>query len=206
MSVCEKSGIVANHGLLVKLAREGTLKVTARIFLAALAVAYIAEAVAFASLGRSVIDEGVYLNAGRLLYEGQLPYRDFPFSQAPVVAYLYGAAVHLFGTSVVVGRSVSFVLGLLGLGAAIGIARLLAGRAGAAIVLLLSMVNLPALWIAGTVRTQSVSTPLTMLSVLALAMPRRGVLGWALSPSLMLWATGARLIVTILKLEVFLAM
>lgn len=158
-----------------------------------LACACVAEAFGFASLGRSIIDEGVFLTAGRLVYEGQLPYRDFPFSQAPVVAYLYGIVVHLFGSSVLAGRLLSFVLGLLGLGAAVWIARALAGRLAAGIVLLLSMLNLPALWVAGTVRTQSVSTPLTMLSVLALAMPRRGALGWALSPSLMLWATGARL-------------
>lgn len=196
MSVANKSGIVAHHGLLVTLARDETdetLRVLARICTIALVFGFVAEAFAFATLGRSVIDEGVYLNAGRLLFEGELPYRDFPFSQAPVVAYVYGAAVHLFGSSVMVGRSVSFVLGLAGFGAGIWIARRVAGRVAAGLVLALSMLNLPALWVAGTVRTQSLSTPLTMLSVLALGLPRRGVLGWALSPSLMLWATGARL-------------
>ena len=158
-----------------------------------LAFACVAEAFAFALFGRSSIDEGVFLTAGRLVYEGQFPYRDFPFSQAPVVAYVYGVVVHLFGSSVLAARLLSFGMGLLGLGAAFWIARVLAGRLAAGLVLVLSMLNLPALWVAGTVRTQSVSTPLTMLSVLALAMPHRGALGWALSPSLMLWATGARL-------------
>jgi hypothetical protein len=196
MSVADKSGMVARHGLLLGLARDETdetLKVLARICTLGLVFAFAAEAFTFASQGRSIIDEGVYLNAGRLLFEGALPYRDFPFSQAPGVAYVYGAAVHVFGPSVMVGRWVSLVLGLLGFGAAVWIARALGGRIATWGGLGLSMMNLPALWVAGTVRTQSLSTPLTMLSVLALTLPRRGVLGWALSPSLMLWATAARL-------------
>jgi hypothetical protein len=154
---------------------------------------YGAMALFFVYNSRTVIDEGVYLNAGRLVWEGSLPYRDFPFSQAPLIAYVYGAFTSAFGSSVIVGRALSFVLGLAGVGAAIWIARAHAGRIGTAIVLLLSIANLPALWVAVTVRTQSLAAPLGMFSVLALALPRRGAWSWALSPSLMLWATGARL-------------
>jgi hypothetical protein len=155
--------------------------------------AYLAEALLFVFSGRAIIDEGVYLNAGRLVYEGQLPYRDFPFSQGPLVAYVYGAVLQLFGSSVLVGRWLSFALGLCGFGAALWIARALAGRGAMALAVVLSMLNLPMLWISSTVRTQSLSTPLAMLAVLALAVPRRGAWTWAISPSLMLWSTSARL-------------
>jgi hypothetical protein len=105
---------------------------------------------------------------------------------------VYGAALHLFGSSVLVGRLLSFALELLGFAAAFWIALSLGGRLAAAMVVVLSMQNLPMLWVAGTVRIQSLTTPLVVWSVLALAAPRRGAWSWALSPSLMLWSTSAR--------------
>lgn len=169
-----------------------------RISLVALLVlvaAYLVEALVFVSHGRTNIDEGVYLNAARLVYEGQLPYRDFPFSQGPLLPYVYGVAIHIFGPSVLVGRVVSFLLGAVGIGATLWIARSLGGRLAAMIAMALAIVNLPALWVAMTVRTQSLGTPLVLLAALALAAPRRGVWGWAAAPSLLLWASGARVTV-----------
>ena len=151
------------------------------------------EAAWFVGAARSVIDEGVYLNAGRLVFEGALPYRDFPFSQGPLVPYVYGAALEGFGVSVVVGRWLSFALGALGFAATLWVAWTLGGRLATTVFAVLSMANLPALWVATTVRTQSLSTPLTLLGLAALALPRRGPLSWAVSPSLLLWSTGARL-------------
>jgi hypothetical protein len=164
-----------------------------RVLLALLVVAYVAESLAFALLGRGVIDEGVYLGAGRLVMEGQLPYRDFPFSQGPLVAYVYGPAQALFGSSVLTGRLLSWGLGVGGFAVALWIARSLGGRVAAGCVLVLSMTNLPLLWVSGTVRTQSLSTPLTLLGVLALAGRWTGALGFAIAPSLLLWSTSARL-------------
>jgi hypothetical protein len=150
------------------------------------------EALIFVSHGRTNIDEGVFLNAGRLVYEGQLPYRDFPFSQGPLLPYVYGLAIHICGPSVLVGRVVSFLLAGVGIGATLWIAHSLGGRLAAMIAMALTIVNLPALWVAMTVRTQSLGTPLVLLAALALAAPRRGVWGWAAAPSLLLWASGAR--------------
>lgn len=169
------------------------MKDLTRIFLALLVAAFVAEASVFVFAGRPIIDEGVYLNAGRLVYDGSLPYRDFPFSQGPLVPYVYGAVLEVFGPSVLAGRLLSLALGLAGFGASVWLAQALAGRVAAAAVVTLSMLNLPMLWVSATVRTQSLSTPLTLLAVVALAAPVRGALGWALSPSLMLWSTSARL-------------
>ena len=164
-----------------------------RISLVALFAAYLVEALYFLSHGRPTIDEGVFLSASRLVYEGQSLYRDFPFSQGPLLPYVYGVAVRRFGLSILVGRIVSFLVSLVSIGATLWIARSLGGRLAAAVAMVLTITNLPALWVATTVRTQSLATPLVMLGVLALAAPRRGVWSWAAAPSVMLWATGARL-------------
>jgi hypothetical protein len=163
------------------------------VVLVVLVAAYLVEALIFVSHGRTNIDEGVFLNAGRLVYEGQLPYRDFPFSQGPLLPYVYGLAIHICGPSVLVGRVVSFLLAGVGIGATLWIAHSLGGRLAAMIAMALTIVNLPALWVAMTVRTQSLGTPLVLLAALALSAVRRGVWGWAAAPSLLLWASGARL-------------
>ena len=56
----------------------------------ALAVAYLALGADFVHFGHINHDEGWYLYASRLVYDGSLPYRDFAFFQAPVLPYLYG--------------------------------------------------------------------------------------------------------------------
>lgn len=160
---------------------------------AALALAYLGLAIAMLLEARSTIDEGVYLNAGRLVWEGQWLYRDFPFSQGPVVPWIYGLATTLFGHGVVVGRVLSLAFGALGVASGVWIARRHAGTPGAALALLLSIVNLPALWVAVTVRTQSLATPLVMAGTAALALPLERARFAALAPSLFLWAVGARL-------------
>ncbi|MBI3987249.1 MAG: glycosyltransferase family 39 protein, partial [Lentisphaerae bacterium] len=91
-------------------------------------------------------DEGWYLYAGRLILEGQVPYRDFAFTQGPVMAYVYALAqplVKLWG--VAGGRLFTGLIGLLSaLAAAVLAARLVRPRfrSGAALIaFILIMVN-----------------------------------------------------------------
>ncbi len=72
-------------------------------------------------------DEGWYLNAAKLLTEGQLPYRDFAFTQSPMLPLVYGAVYH-WGRAygLLGGRVLTWLLGTLGLLAAV----VLAVRAG----------------------------------------------------------------------------
>lgn len=59
-------------------------------------------------------DEGWYLYAGRLVSEGQVPYRDFVTTQGPVMAYFYGLVYPLVALGgVVAGRAITAGLGLL---------------------------------------------------------------------------------------------
>ena len=173
--------------------RPDTLRSIGLIVLVVLAIAYLVEAVFFAGHARTNIDEGMFLNAGRRVYEGALLYRDFPFSQGPLLPYVYGITQGPFGPSVAVGRAVSLVLALVGFAATLRIAHLGGGRIAAMIAAALSLMNLPALWVATTVRTQSLAAPLVMLSALALSRPPTSTLGWAAAPSLLLWASASRL-------------
>ena len=63
---------------------------TARPLAALLFGVYAVLALVFVFTARVNIDEGVYLAAGQLVWDGALPYRDYPFSQGPVVPIAYG--------------------------------------------------------------------------------------------------------------------
>jgi hypothetical protein len=55
-------------------------------------------------------DEGFYLLASRLVNEGRLPYIDFMYIQMPLVPYVYGVWMKLFGLSWYAGRLLSALL------------------------------------------------------------------------------------------------
>ncbi len=70
-------------------------------------------------------DEGWYLYAAKLLRQGLLPYRDYFFTQGPVMPFVYGTAAPLWEPfGVLGGRVLTLVLGF----AAAAFASLLAGR------------------------------------------------------------------------------
>ena len=58
-------------------------------------------------------DEGFYLMASRLVMEGRIPYLDFFYPQMPVLPYLYGIWMKLFGISWQSGRALSGVFAAL---------------------------------------------------------------------------------------------
>lgn len=58
-------------------------------------------------------DEGIYLLASKLVVEGQLPYRDFFLQQMPLLPYVYGAWMKVFGASWYAGRALSALFAVL---------------------------------------------------------------------------------------------
>jgi len=69
-------------------------------------------------------DEGWYLYAARRVSEGAMPYRDFFFTQGPVMPYVYGALSRFWlPHGVLGGRLVTVALGVLGCVLAAGLAR-----------------------------------------------------------------------------------
>src|SRR5947209_681967 len=85
----------------------------------------------YVAYGLPNADEGWYLYAARLVYQGQLPYRDFAFTQSPLLPYVYGLPQLLFGPSLLVGRLTSAAMWLVTVVLAVGVARRLGGRFGA---------------------------------------------------------------------------
>lgn len=75
------------------------------------AALYAIMSLVFLFFGRLNIDEGWYLYAGKLVYRGELPYRDFAFTQMPLLPYVYGLT-QLIQPGLFVGRLTSFILSM----------------------------------------------------------------------------------------------
>lgn len=142
---------------------------------------------------RPVIDEGIYLWAGRLVAEGRLPYRDFPFGQSPLLPYAFALAPEWQGSAILGGRVLVAAAGTLGMLASLWLALRLAGPFAAVVTLGVVVATLPLIVVGSTVRAQALGNPLLLLGVAALALRGNGVLAWSLAPSLLLWSSGLRL-------------
>ncbi len=58
-------------------------------------VAFLALTAFYVFFRIEMLDEGWYLQAGRLVFRGAMPYRDFAYFQAPFLPYLYGVSQQL---------------------------------------------------------------------------------------------------------------
>jgi hypothetical protein len=103
--------------------------------------------VAFAALAAGLVfgldvssDEGFYAQAARRVASGLVPYRDFGFTQGPVVPYLNGAAMALFGDGLLGQRVAQAAWGVVQMAVLMLLAArlgdVLAGAAAAAVLLL----------------------------------------------------------------------
>jgi hypothetical protein len=68
--------------------------------------------VPLAILGFVDNDEGYYGLAAKLSLAGEMPYRDFLYLQTPLLPYVYGVWMEVFGFSLEAGRALSVVLAL----------------------------------------------------------------------------------------------
>ena len=141
--------------------------------IAALAGLLVFEAVSFVYVGRLNRDEGWYLYASRLVYEGEVPYRDFAFFQMPLSPYLYGLPQQLFGSSVLVGRFTSLALSAVSMGVGLHLARRFGGTTAVAGLLLITILN-PSLMAAYTsARAEAPSVAFVMVALMFLLVPPR---------------------------------
>lgn len=97
---------------------------------------YIIGSWIYLELGQANTDEGWYLYASKLVFQGALPYRDFAYTQMPLLPYIYGV-LQIVAPSLLLGRLTSIFISLGTLGMSVVIARRYAGaRAGAIAALL----------------------------------------------------------------------
>jgi 4-amino-4-deoxy-L-arabinose transferase-like glycosyltransferase len=57
----------------------------------------------------SFSDENFYFNAGKIVSEGKIPYKDFFFAHPPMQIYTYALIFKIFGTSLFVGKIIPLV-------------------------------------------------------------------------------------------------
>jgi hypothetical protein len=71
---------------------------------------YLVLALVHVLAGRLNADEGWYLYAAQLVFKGDIPYRDFAYTQTPLLPYVYGLPQLLFQPSIYLGRATSLLL------------------------------------------------------------------------------------------------
>jgi 4-amino-4-deoxy-L-arabinose transferase-like glycosyltransferase len=104
-------------------------RVSSRLLVAALGVALAAVYVPMALFRLVDADEGIYLLNAKMVLNGDLPYHDFFYPQMPLLPYVYGLWMKLFGVSWYSGRLLSAFLAVaLGLIVYAHVARLTRSR------------------------------------------------------------------------------
>ena len=73
-------------------------------------VIYVTISIVFVLYGQLNADEGWYLYSSKLVYEGQLPYKDFAFTQTPLLPFVYGFFQKLGSSALYIGRITSVLL------------------------------------------------------------------------------------------------
>jgi hypothetical protein len=140
------------------------------------------------------LDEGWYLWASKLVYEGNVLYRDFAFPQSPLLPYVYGVFQRVWGQGLYQGRLTSVLLTIPALILGARIAKRLGGEGTGLIFLLLQVTTLyAAAYNFIFAAPYALAVLLLMLSVyFALSAPSQGTRN-VLATACAVLATGARL-------------
>jgi len=143
-------------------------------------------------------DEGWYLYAARLVSQGQLPYQDFAYTQAPVLPFVYSLAqswVDRWG--VAGGRMFTWCLGFVSILAASGLAARLAAPgarwASALLALVLIAGNVYQSYFTTVVKTYALCAFFLSTGLLALTYSRKNGFVAFLSGVLLVMAGGTRI-------------
>jgi hypothetical protein len=131
---------------------------------AALFAAYLVVGFWFVAAGQLNLDEGWYLYASRLVYDGWLPYRDFAFFQTPLLPLVYGLPQKVFGAGLEVGRFTSLLLGVITIALGSRLSFVRGGRCGTLVFLALVPVTPLLVWTFATTRSEPLNACLLMLS------------------------------------------
>lgn len=156
--------------------RPSAPAIAAALIVAAFALA----AIVFVFRGRLNGDEGWYLYGGRLAWRGQLPYKDFAFTQMPLTAYVYGF-LQTITPSVFLGRltSVAFAVGAVAL--CTRVAWREAGRAAGIAVAVLCVAFPVGIYNLTLVKTYALSAFMLAAVLACLTAPGRPARTWTLA-------------------------
>jgi hypothetical protein len=151
----------------------------------AIVFALLAAALFLASIvGRPNADEGWYLHACRRVFDGDLLYRDFAFTQAPLLPYVYGAVQEaLPGPRLRLGRATSCAFVLAAAWAARALARRIAGESAGWLALVFILASPDLLYYGTLVKTYALSSFLLALSAALAFDGRASWRAWAPLPA-----------------------
>jgi hypothetical protein len=138
------------------------------IALVASAAAYLVLGLDYARFGQINLDEGWYLGAARLVYQGELPYRDFMFPHPPLLPYVYGLPQRICEPGLLVGRLTSLTLNLVTIVLGVRLCANLGGLLAVAVFVLVTLSTPLAMWTLTTTRTEPLTTPLLMVAAFLL--------------------------------------
>lgn len=160
---------------------------------------------AFAVLGTAAVwmgglnqDEGWYLYAAQLVSEGQMPYRDFFYTQGPLLPLVYSAFAWVWqGFGLLGGRVLTLLIGTAGLAFAVALARRLVSEdrrtAAGLLTFLLLGSNLYHLYYLAIPKTYALASLFVLMGVFLLSVAVRDRLWMASVAALSLaFAAGAR--------------
>ena len=140
-----------------------------RVLLVFAVLLYLLLSLLYLFLGIPNADEGWYLYASRLVYEGQLPYRDFAYSQMPLLPYLYGLPQLLLGPGMYLGRATSVFFSFLALAVCLLAARSRGGQVAAALTALFLLSFTFGVYFDSIVKTYALTALLFALTLLVLS-------------------------------------
>ena len=120
-------------------------------------VLFILNSSVFILLGRVNSDEGWYLYASKLVYMGRLPYKDFAFTQTPLLPYIYGIP-QIFFQSLYLGRVTSAFFSIVAFILSWVIAKNYGGKMAGGITALLGATFTYGIYAQSTIKTFSLTT------------------------------------------------
>lgn len=142
--------------------------------------------------GKAQYDEGFYLYASKIAWLGKIPYRDFFFTQMPLLPYVYGLPQHLLGTGLYLGRLTSFFFAILSLLLVYAIARRSETHIAGLIAAALFVFNLETIYMENIVLTTALSVFLILLASFLLVSKINDYPKAILSATILVVATGVR--------------
>jgi hypothetical protein len=143
-------------------------------------VVYALVSLVFVFRGRLNADEGWYLYAGRLAWRGQLPYRDFAFTQMPLTAYVYGL-LQIVKQSLYLGRITSLGFAVAAVAFCVRVAWREAGRVAGATVALLCVAFPTGIYNLTLTKTYALGAFFLAAVLFALTSPGRTTRTWPLA-------------------------
>jgi len=119
---------------------------------------YLALALLYVFWGQPNADEGWYLYASKLVFEGRLPYHDFAYTQMPLLPYVYGLPQELLSPNLYLGRFTSIVFSFTTFLICIFIARRLGGKIAGVVVAVVLATYIEGIYFTAIVKTYALLT------------------------------------------------